>query len=131
MPISSWPRPQAILGAPRITRRLWCASLPGLVEALSGIGITFRARNPSVCRRKAQEGDVFEPFAFLNFVRFGLRDAQPVDEAKGQVEDFMKARSPSWPRGHREAGDDLYQRGPKRYRKSPFEVLTGDGGGCG
>ena len=27
---------------------------------------------------------------------------------------------------HSEAGDDLYQRGPKRFKKSPFDVLTGD-----
>lgn len=25
-----------------------------------------------------------------------------------------------------QAGDDLYQRGPKRFKKSPFDVITGD-----
>eukprot|EP00435_Cladocopium_sp_Y103_P030160 s888_g7.t1 len=61
-----------------------------------------------------QEGDVFEPMMFLNFIRFALREAQPAEEAKGQVENFMKA------------GDDLYQRGPKRFKKSPFDVVSGD-----
>lgn len=73
-----------------------------LMDAMRGIGITFR------------EGDVFEPMMFLNFIRFALREAQPAEEAKGQVENFMKA------------GDDLYQRGPKRFKKSPFDVITGD-----
>ncbi|CAK9003095.1 Hypothetical protein SCF082_LOCUS7593 [Durusdinium trenchii] len=66
------------------------------------IGITFK------------EGDVFEPLMFLNFTRFCSRETQPVEEAKGQVEGFMKA------------GDDLYQRGPKRFKKSPFDVMSGD-----
>jgi hypothetical protein len=28
-----------------------------------------------------------------------------------------------------QAGDDLYQRGPKRFKKSPFDVITGDWAG--
>lgn len=28
--------------------------------------------------------------------------------------------------GRAQAGDDLYQRGPKRFKKSPFDVITGD-----
>ncbi|CAJ1417930.1 unnamed protein product [Effrenium voratum] len=74
----------------------------GVVNALRDIGVTFK------------EGDVFEPVSFLSFLRFGLRETQPQDEAKGQAESFMKA------------GDDLYERGPKRFKKSPFETFTGD-----
>eukprot|EP00913_Durusdinium_trenchii_P029483 g27636.t1 len=79
-----------------------------LVEAMKVIGITFK--DPV----RASPSDVFEPLMFLNFTRFCSRETQPVEEAKGQVEGFMKA------------GDDLYQRGPKRFKKSPFDVMSGD-----
>jgi len=73
-----------------------------LIHSFEALGITFK------------EGDVFEPFLFMELFRFILRDSQPMSMARGEMEEFIGV------------SDDLYWKGPKRYQKSPVDVFTGD-----
>lgn len=78
------------------------SDLWALTQALEDIGITFK------------DGEVFEPCFFMAALRFALRDSQPMDLAREELEKAMQM------------GDDLYYKGPKRYQKSPANILTGE-----
>eukprot|EP00930_Biecheleria_cincta_P027329 TRINITY_DN19206_c0_g1_i1.p1 TRINITY_DN19206_c0_g1~~TRINITY_DN19206_c0_g1_i1.p1 ORF type:complete len:1342 (+),score=219.43 TRINITY_DN19206_c0_g1_i1:55-4026(+) len=72
------------------------------VKAMESVGLQFK------------DGDVFEPLMFVNLMRFILRDSKPILAAKDDMDNFVKIQ------------DDMYWKGPKRWQKSPVDVLTGD-----
>jgi aarF domain-containing kinase len=79
------------------TSDLWA-----LIDALKIIGLNFKT------------GEVFEPHFFMIVMRFAVRDSQPMMVASDEVQRAMQV------------GDDLYNNGPGRYKKSPVDVFTGD-----
>lgn len=79
------------------TRDVWL-----LIDALEQVGFKFKA------------GEVFEPLMFLAAMRFVLRDTQVKEMARGQMKEVMGAHM------------EIHEKGPKRYKKSPTEMMPGE-----
>jgi len=73
-----------------------------MIDSLEATGLHFK------------DGDVFEPYFFMCIWRFVLQDSQPISSARGEAEKAFVV------------GDDLYWKGPQRYKKSPVDLFTGD-----